>query len=158
MHEAAGAPVDLTVFPAQAVTLLSEAENNARNRGRSGSYHDVDIRFIREARFLHDVSTNKDIGEIDGNVIHRETHYGAVYRHGGTRYRVTGRQKPATRSAKGKILLKPEPDEDVYTTPSVDVDIAITDLETIVAKRGFAIVASAGERGIWSLALSVSWS
>ena len=118
--ESAGQPLDLDVFPAGTNGVLPEVEVPA---SPYTAYWDVPIRFIRPPFAIRDTVNDREIEEIDGNVAHREAHWGAVYLHQGKHYRIEkwcgGRSR--------QIECKPESARELVTWPEIDVSVGLTE-------------------------------
>jgi DEAD/DEAH box helicase domain-containing protein len=127
--ETAGNPTDVSMFPNNASMLLPQALSEYQKGKPYKTYHAVDIRFIRKSHHIYLQGREDPLGEIDGNVAHREAHYRAVYLHGGERYRIE-KWLPSNRGTIGKhISCKIEADNSVYTTPNLEIQINSLELD-----------------------------
>ena len=114
--EAKGKNIELDLFPPEAKGLLEDLEVPG---SVSKAYTDMNIRFIRPPFIIRDVENDVVIGEIDGNVAHREAHFRAIYRHG-RRFRIRRWKK----SWPQQIECVPEPRE-LETWPEVEEKIRL---------------------------------
>ena len=99
------------VFPEEAKKLFKNIETPAKPYR---AYKDIDIRNISSTIRIFDTTVKKEIGFIERNVAHRHVHYGAIYVHGGDRYRCKNRERAGRVT---RVNCEPEQDLDLSTRP-----------------------------------------
>ena len=118
--ENAGQPPDLDVFPEGTDAVLTEV---GVPTSPHRAYGGMSIRFIRPPYAIRDTVNDRERGEIDGNVAHREAHWGAVYLHQGEHYRIEKWRGGRSR----QIECKPELAHELETWPEIDVSVRLVE-------------------------------